>query len=49
MIRSEVGVTGFAALAPDLPYDSFSERVVLTICLESEFIDRAAFCFFVMT
>lgn len=49
MIRSEVGVTDLAALAPDLPYVSVSERVVSTVCSEPAFIDRAAFRFFVMT
>ena len=49
MIRSEVGVTGFAGLAPDRAYVPEPERVVLTTCFKALLTDRDAFCFFVIT
>ena len=49
MIRSEVGVTDFAPLAPDRLYAPEPERVVLTTCFEALLPDRDACCFFVIT
>ncbi len=49
MIRSEVGVTDFAALTPDRVHVPERERVVLMTCFEALLTDRDAFCFFVIT
>lgn len=49
MIRSEVGVTDFAPLAPDRLYVPEPERVVLTTGFEALLADRDACCFFVIT
>ena len=49
MIRSEVGVTDFAALAPDTTCVLEPERVGLTTGFEALLIDRDTFCFFVIT
>ena len=49
MIRSDVCVTGFAALALRWMRVPEPERVVSTTCFEALFADRDAFCFFVIT
>ena len=49
MIRSEVGVTGFAPLAPDRLYVPEPERVLLTTFFEALLSDRDTCCFFVST
>ena len=49
MIRSEVGVTDFAPLAPDSVYVPEPDRVVFTTSFEDLLTDRDAFCFFVIT
>ena len=49
MIRSEVGVTDFAPLAPGRRFVPEPECVVLTTCFEASLADRDACCFFVIT
>ncbi len=49
MIRSEVGVTDFAAPVPDTTCVPEPERVGLTTDFEALLIDRDTFCFFVIT
>ena len=49
MIRSEVGVTDFAPVAPDRLYVPEPVRVVLTTCFEALLADCDACSFFVIT
>ena len=49
MIRSDVGVTGFAPLGPDRVYVPEPERVVVPTCFEVSRTGCGTLCAFVIT